>query len=216
MFECKKCKMALCDSWGAQHRDTKWVDVQQRTLIRWANSYLVEGEKVNDPTDFRDGVAFIRLLSALTFYDIPLPHPKPKNKFHMLANITAGLERVEHHKLFPTISPENFFDEKPDTILYVLHMLCLRCQVSFFHFSFCVSSLFLLLYSFSLFPFIFFFIFVFKIDMSIFFSCFFLFFFLIYFYFFSSMLNFFLASYLLCWWWKISYQRITRRHSTLY
>eukprot|EP00026_Physarum_polycephalum_P006920 Phypoly_transcript_06973.p1 GENE.Phypoly_transcript_06973~~Phypoly_transcript_06973.p1 ORF type:complete len:534 (+),score=118.90 Phypoly_transcript_06973:40-1602(+) len=109
-----------------------WVAVQQKTFTKWINSHLRKhGYSVeNVKTDFKDGIALMKLVNTLYSTPIPKHTANPKQRVHMLDNVTLAIKMGENSGIkFNFLKPPHLVDEDLKMILGMIWAIILDYQI---------------------------------------------------------------------------------------
>lgn len=109
-----------------------WVLVQKKTFTKWLNSHLRKrGYVIQEvQTDFKDGIALMKLVNSLYGTPIPKHHPNPKQRVHMLDNVTVAIKIAEDSGIkFNFLKPPHLVDEDLKMILGMVWAIILDYQI---------------------------------------------------------------------------------------
>jgi filamin len=117
---------------GERLADAKWVEIQQKTFTRWANTYLKERMvQIKDlQKDLNDGIALINLLEIISSKSLGKYNKKVKVRSQNLENVLLSLNflRTENIKLV-NIGAEDIVDGRLKLILGLIWTIILRYQI---------------------------------------------------------------------------------------
>lgn len=111
-----------------------WIAIQQKTFTKWLNSHLRKkfaGYNVeNAQTDFKDGIALMKLVNCLYSTPIPKHMAAPKIRVHMLDNVTQAIKMAENSGIkFNFLKPPHLVDEDLKMILGMIWAIILDFQI---------------------------------------------------------------------------------------